>query len=78
MDSVNKNLGVKPHAFSDEIRYKNASEATSEELYRTYGSSPEGLSDEETINESRERYGRNVVIKSKKRNAFLALLFVVC
>jgi len=70
MDSVNKNLGVKPHAFSDEIRYKNASEATSEELYRTYGSSPEGLSDEETINESRERYGRNVVIKSKKRNAF--------
>jgi len=74
MDSVKGNLAGKPHVFSDEIRYKKASESSLDELYVLYETSSDGLASEEAVEEKRERYGRNVVVKSKKKNALLRLL----
>ena len=73
MSKKDENKFIKATKFFDDARLKNASESNSDALYQLYGSSADGLKDDD-IDAQRERYGKNVVIKGKKKTRLTRFL----
>jgi len=70
MDKKDENKVAKAAKYYDDTRLKSASESSIEALYTLYDSGPNGLNDEQ-IDVHREEHGRNVVVKSKKKNVWV-------
>jgi Mg2+-importing ATPase len=60
-------------ALFNEGELKEAAAISVDDVYKIYNSSPEGLK-EEAVESSREKYGRNVIEKTKRKSVLLRLV----